>query len=61
MSRSRMTERRPRVDLLAQRVQCAPGHHGDVRPGSDPLFTRIVAQGGADDLETALAELAHFT
>jgi Phosphotransferase enzyme family len=26
----------------------------------DPVFTRIVAHGGADDLETALAELAHF-
>jgi Phosphotransferase enzyme family len=27
----------------------------------DSLFARIVAQGGADDLETALAELEHFT
>ncbi len=27
----------------------------------DPLFARIVAQGGADDLETALAELEHFS
>ena len=27
----------------------------------DPLFARIVAQGAADNLETALAELAHFT
>jgi hypothetical protein len=27
----------------------------------DPVFARIVTQGGADDLETALAELAHFT
>jgi len=26
----------------------------------DPLFARIVEQGGADDLETALAELEHF-
>jgi Phosphotransferase enzyme family len=26
----------------------------------DPLFARIVAQGGADDLETALAQLQHF-
>jgi hypothetical protein len=26
----------------------------------DPLFARIVAQGGADDLETALAELEHL-
>ena len=27
----------------------------------DPVFARIVAQGGADDLQAALAELAHFT
>jgi hypothetical protein len=27
----------------------------------DPLFARIVAHGGAADLETAVAELAHFT
>lgn len=26
----------------------------------DPLFAQIVAQGGADDLETALAELEHL-
>ena len=33
----------------------------DWRLPGDPLFTRLVAQGVADDLDTALAELNEFT
>jgi hypothetical protein len=48
------------LDEVAARIQA---HVTDLRAlaASDPLFARIVAQGGADDLETALAELARFT
>jgi Phosphotransferase enzyme family len=48
------------LDVVAARIQA---HVTSLRALAvhDPLFARIVAQGGADDLETALAELAHIT
>ena len=48
------------VEVVAARVQAhVKGLHA--LAAADPLFARIVAQGGADDLETALGELEHFT
>jgi aminoglycoside phosphotransferase (APT) family kinase protein len=48
------------LDIVAARIQA---HITGLRAlaACDPLFARIVSQGGADDLQTALAELEHFT
>jgi Ser/Thr protein kinase RdoA (MazF antagonist) len=47
------------LESVAARIQA---HAAGVRDLAvrDPLFARIVAQGGADDLDAALAELEHF-
>ena len=47
------------LEVVAARIQAHVTSLGDLA-ARDPLFARIVAQGGADDLETALAELEHF-
>ncbi|MGH3304152.1 MAG: hypothetical protein ACRDOK_21225 [Streptosporangiaceae bacterium] len=48
------------LEVVAARIQA---HATSLRglAARDPLFARIVAQGGADNLDTALAELAHVT
>jgi Phosphotransferase enzyme family len=47
------------LEVVAARIQA---HVTSLRglAAQDPVFARIVAQGGADDLEAALAGLAHF-
>jgi len=47
------------LEVVAARIQAHVTSLRDLA-ARDPLFARIVAQGGADDLETALAELEHF-
>jgi len=48
------------LDTVAARIQAhVTGLHA--LAARDPLFAQIVAHGGADDLQTALAELNHFT
>jgi hypothetical protein len=47
------------LEVVAARIQAHVTSLRDLA-GRDRLFARIVAQGGADDLETALAELEHF-
>jgi len=44
------------LDAVAARIQAHVASLRDLA-GGDPLFARIVAQGGADDLETALTEI----
>ncbi len=47
-------------DIMTARIQAhITGLHAVA--ACDPFFARIVAQGGAEDLQTALAELADFT
>ena len=48
------------LDVVTARIQA---HVSSLRSLAvhDPVFARIVAQGGADDLDAALADLAHFT
>jgi hypothetical protein len=47
------------LEVVSDRIQA---HVKSVRAlgAHDPLFARIVAEGGADNLDSALAELAHF-
>jgi hypothetical protein len=47
------------VEVVAARIQAHVTSLRDLA-ARDPLFARIVAQGGADDLEAALAELERF-
>jgi hypothetical protein len=47
------------LDVVAARIQAhITGLH--TLAARDPLFARIVSQGGTDDLQTALAQLEHF-
>ena len=48
------------LEVVAARIQAHVTSLRDLA-AHDPLFARIVTQGGADALEAALAELAHFT
>ena len=48
------------LEIVAARIQAHVTSLRDLA-AHDPLFARIVTQGGADDLEAGLAELAHFT
>jgi hypothetical protein len=48
------------LEAVAARIQAHVTSLRDLA-AYDPLFARIVAQGGADALEAALAELAQFT
>ena len=47
------------LHVVAARIQAHVASLRDLAV-RDPLFAQIVAQGGADDLQTALAELEHF-
>ena len=47
------------LEAVAVRIQAHVASLRDLA-ARDPLFARIVAQGGADDLDSALAELKHF-
>jgi len=47
------------LQVVAARIQAHVASLRDLAV-RDPLFAAMVAQGGADDLETALAELEHF-
>ena len=47
------------LEAVAARIQAHVASLRDLAV-RDPLFARIVAQGGADDLDTALAELERF-
>jgi Phosphotransferase enzyme family len=47
------------LEIVAARIEAHVTSLRDLA-GRDPLFARIVAHGGADDLEAALTELAHF-
>jgi thiamine kinase-like enzyme len=47
------------LDVVTARIQAHVTSLRDLA-ARDPLFARIVAQGGADDLETAVAELEHY-
>ena len=48
------------LDVVAARIQAHVTSLRDLA-ARDPLFARIVTQGGADALEAALTELAQFT
>ncbi len=48
------------LEVVAARIQAHVTSLRDLA-ARDPVFARIVTQGGADALEAALAELGHFT
>lgn len=48
------------LEVVANRIQAHVTSLRDLA-ARDPLFARIVMEGGADALEASLAELAHFT
>jgi aminoglycoside phosphotransferase (APT) family kinase protein len=47
------------LEVVVARIQAHVASLRDLA-ARDPLFARIVAQGGADDLQTALAEIEHL-
>ena len=48
------------LDVVRLRIGAHAAGVRDLASAGDPLFTRLVAQGVADDLDTALAELNEF-
>jgi aminoglycoside phosphotransferase (APT) family kinase protein len=49
------------LDVVRARIYAHAAGVRNLAAASDPLFTRLIAQGVADDLDTALAELNQFT
>ena len=45
------------LDVVRDRIRAHVAGLHSLAAAGDPLFARIVSRGGADDLETALAEL----